>query len=387
MNAEAATSMTDSSLRHTPLHKLHSELGAKMVPFAGFEMALRYAPGIIAEHLHTRKAASLFDVSHMGQVRITGPSHEVVSAALERLMPQDIRGLESGQVRYCQLLNDDGGIVDDLLVTRPIGTDRDGRLDLVLNASRISEDRELLEQGLPEDVTLSEMSKNGLIALQGPASADVLLRHCPDAADLMFMTATDTAFDGIECHIGRTGYTGEDGFEISVDSAHLEMVARALLADADVKPAGLGARDSLRLEAALSLFGNELDEATTPIEAGLGWSIGAVRKTDGGFPGAARILNEIKNGPKRRLVGIRPVDRAPAREGTEIRSDDGRAIGQVTSGVFSPSLEHPIALGYAVAEMARPGTEIGLVIRGRTHAAHIVKTPFVPHRYHRTRST
>ncbi len=386
MNATVATSTADQSLHHTPLHDLHIELGAKMVPFAGFEMPLRYAPGIIAEHLHTRNAASLFDVSHMGQVRVTGPSHAVASAALERLMPQDIGGLAAGQVRYCQLLNEDGGIVDDLMVTRPIGSDRDGCLSLVINASRISEDRDLLERQLPDNVVLSETSKDGLIALQGPASAEVIQRHCPEAADLTFMTATDAVFDGIECHICRAGYTGEDGFEISVDRAQVEIVARALLSDPNVKPAGLGARDSLRLEAALSLFGNELDEATTPIEAGLGWSIGAKRKQDGGFPGDARILDEIKNGPKRRLVGIRPVDRAPAREGTEIRSDDDRAIGHITSGVFSPSLEHPIALGYVEREYAKTGTEIGLVVRGRKKTAHIVKTPFVPHRYHRTSS-
>ncbi len=386
MNATAATSTVDLSLQHTPLHDLHLELGAKMVPFAGFEMPLRYPPGIIAEHLQTRSAASLFDVSHMGQVEITGPSHAVTSAALERLMPQDIRGLAYGQVRYCQFLNDDGGIVDDLMVTRPIGPDRDGCLSLVINASRISEDRDFLERQLPDDVTLSETSTDGLIALQGPAAAEVIERHCPEAAELTFMTATVAVFDGIECHIGRTGYTGEDGFEISADHAHIETVARALLSDSKVEPAGLGARDSLRLEAALSLFGNELDEATSPIEAGLGWSIGATRKQDGGFPGDARILDEIKNGPKRRLIGIRPVDRAPAREGTEIRSDDDRAIGHVTSGVFSPSLEHPIALGYVEREYAKTGAEIGLVIRGRKKTAHIVKTPFVPHRYYRTSS-
>jgi aminomethyltransferase len=374
---------SQNELRRTPLHALHVELGAKMVPFAGYDMPVNYRPGVIKEHLHTREAAGLFDVSHMGQALLTAPSHEAAAAAIEALTPGEILGLAPGRQRYTQLLNSDGGIIDDLMVTRPADPARDGELMLVVNAARKAVDYEHLRKHLPSGVTLTPMEDRALIALQGPAAAAVMAAHCPEAAKLGFMTAAAATFDGIPCHISRSGYTGEDGFEISVSAADAETVARALLANEKVMPVGLGARDTLRLEAGLCLYGHDIDETTSPVEADLVWSMSKRRREQGGFPGAARIRSELANGPARRRVGIRLEGRAPAREGCDIVGSDGEGLGRVTSGSFTPSVGGPIAMGYVAAAHAEPGTPVQLVIRGAPHAATVAPMPFIAHRYYR----
>jgi aminomethyltransferase len=368
-----------TSLERTPLHALHQRLQARLVPFAGYEMPVQYPTGIVAEHLHTRESAGLFDVSHMGQAILTGRDHESVARAIERLVPADISGLEPGQIRYSQLTNADGGIIDDLMITRSI---EDGRLMLVVNASRKAVDYDWLRQNL-EGVSLDPVEDRALIALQGPKAAEVMARHCAEAVELAFMTAASAIFDGIECTVSRSGYTGEDGFEISVPEADAVRLAEALLGEPEVKPIGLGARDSLRLEAGLCLYGHDIDETTSPVEAGLVWSIGKRRRSEGGFMGADRILRELADGPARKRVGIRPEGRAPAREGAAIQAKDGAALGTVTSGGFGPSVGAPIAMGYVAPEAAKPDTALDLVVRGKPIAARVAKLPFVAHRYRR----
>jgi aminomethyltransferase len=368
-----------TNLDRTPLHALHQRLQARLVPFAGYEMPVQYPSGIVAEHLHTRDAAGLFDVSHMGQAMLTGPDHASVARAIERLVPADISGLEPGQIRYSQLTNADGGIIDDLMITRSA---EDGRLMLVVNASRKAVDYDWLRRNL-EGVSLEPVEDRALIALQGPKAAEVMARHCSEAVDLAFMTAAQASFDGIECVVSRSGYTGEDGFEISVPEGHAGGLAGALLGEPEVKPIGLGARDSLRLEAGLCLYGHDIDETTSPVEAGLVWSIGKRRRSEGGFMGAERILRELADGPARKRVGIRPEGRAPAREGAAIQAQDGTALGTVTSGGFGPSVGAPIAMGYVAPEAAKPDTALDLVVRGKPIAARVAKLPFVAHRYRR----
>ncbi len=362
-------------LIRTALHGLHLELGAKMVPFAGYEMALRYGSGIISEHTHTRISATLFDVSHMGQARLRGGD---AAAGLEALVPGDIRGLDAGRMRYTFLTTESGGILDDIMVTA-----LDDGLSLVMNASRKAIDRAHIEAHLDPGTVFEVQDGQALLALQGPMAAAVLARFAPAAAGLHFLSAAPMAIGGIDCLVTRSGYTGEDGFEISVEDGQAEGLARTLLAETEVAPAGLGARDTLRLEAGLCLYGHDIGEDTSPVEAGLAWAIAKRRRAEGGFPGAERIRAELAQGPQRLRVGIRPVGRAPAREGTEILEPGGRPIGAVTSGGFGPTVGGPVAMGYVEAAFAEPGTEIVLKVRGREIPARVHPLPFVEHRYFR----
>jgi aminomethyltransferase len=389
----AGTAMTDqhapdphSPLRQTPLYRRHVQLGARMVPFAGYEMPVQYPDGIIAEHTHTRTAAGLFDVSHMGQACLSGPDHETMARALEALTPADLLALAPGQQRYTQLLNEEGGILDDLMVTRPADP-RDHRLMLIVNAARKQFDYGHIEARLPADVRLTRFDERGLLALQGPLAGLVLGRFVPEVSAMPFMTAMAARFDGIDCAVSRSGYTGEDGFEVSVGAEHLETVFDRLLGAPEVKPVGLGARDTLRLEAGLCLYGHDIDETTSPVEAALAWSIGKRRRTEGGFPGAARVQRELADGPSRRRVGILPEGRAPAREGAPILASNGDAIGLITSGGFGPTVKRPIAMGYVDSKHVAPGTAIAVVVRDKPLTATVSPLPFVPHRYHRQKGT
>jgi len=372
-----------TALERTPLYDLHVALGAKMVAFAGYELPVSYPSGILKEHLHTRARAGLFDVSHMGQATLSGPDHATTAAALEALVPADLIALKPGQQRYTQLLTEAGGIIDDLMVTRPSAADGGGRLLLVVNAARKRIDFAHVVSRLPPAVALSEARDQALLALQGPEAAGVLARIFPPAAALKFMWAASGPIGQVSCHVSRSGYTGEDGFEISVPAAAASDLARLLLAQEGVAPVGLGARDSLRLEAGLCLYGHDIDEHTSPVEAGLGWSVAARRRAQRGFPGAARIVAELAHGPARRRVGIRPHGRAPARDGTEILASSGERIGVVTSGGFAPSLNAPVAMGYVPGADARIGAPVGLRVRGKALSAEIVALPFLAHRYAR----
>ena len=367
----------------TPLHALHVELGARMSPFAGYDMPIQYPAGVLAEHLHTRQAAGLFDVSHMGQALIESGDHAAVASFLESLCPADFLNLAPGRQRYTQLLNENGGIVDDLMVTRAPGAE--GALRLVVNASRKEVDFALIRQRLPSGVRLTPLPESALIALQGPVAAATLARLAPGQGleAMAFMSARPARIAGFESFVSRSGYTGEDGYEISIASAQAEGFARILLDQPDVAPIGLGARDSLRLEAGLCLYGHELDETVDPIEAALSWSIQKRRRVEGGFPGAKRIQDALANGPDRQRVGVRPDGRAPAREGAEIVSADGAPIGVVTSGGFGPSVGAPIAMGYVARAHAAVGTPVNLMVRGKPLSARIVTLPFHPHAYHR----
>ena len=362
-------------LRKTPLHDLHEELGARMTPFAGYAMPVQYRDGVLAEHRWTRAKAGLFDVSHMGQARLRGQDP---AAALETLVCGDIKGLPDGAQRYTLLLEDDGGIRDDLMVARPDG---DG-LFLVVNAAVKDADFAHIAGALDGAAELEPFDDRALLALQGPSAADVLAELAPEAVDLAFMQARAIEVAGEVCIVSRSGYTGEDGFEISMPAARAETLARLLLASEDVRPIGLGARDSLRLEAGLCLYGHDIDETTSPVEASLLWTIPQHRRKSGDFPGAKRIKREIAKGPARRRVGLALKDKAPAREGAKIVSDAGEGV--VTSGGFAPTLGAPIALGYVPAAAAEPGTRVTIELRGRALEAEVVKTPFVPHRYART---
>jgi aminomethyltransferase len=379
--------MTDAestdALAVTPLNPLHRARGARMVPFAGYDMPVQYAAGIMAEHTHTREQAGLFDVSHMGQAFLVGPDHEAAARALERLVPADILDLAPGRQRYTQLLNAEGGILDDLMVTRSPDANEAGALMLIVNASRKQADYAHIEAQLAGDVKLLRADHRALVALQGPRATAVLSRHVREAPTMGFMTASSTRFDGIECHISRSGYTGEDGFEISARASRITAIVERLLDDPQVKLAGLGARDSLRLEAGLCLYGHDIDETTSPIEARLGWSIGKRRREEGGFPGAARVLEEAMNGATRVRVGIKPEGRQPAREGAEIRSAEGAPIGKITSGGYGPTVGGPIAMGYVERSFAEPGTAVTLRVREKELPGRVVPLPFVPHRYYR----
>ncbi|MBN8919700.1 MAG: glycine cleavage system aminomethyltransferase GcvT [Rhizobiales bacterium] len=385
--------MTDSHepeptgpLARTPLYDLHARRGARMVPFAGYEMPVQYPTGILAEHAQTRNAAGLFDVSHMGQAFLLGADHETVAQALETLVPADIVSLAPGRQRYTQLLNAEGGILDDLMVARSSDPAENGALMLVVNAARKEADFAHLSAHLPAAVKLMRADHRGLIALQGPKAAEVLAHHVPGIDAMPFMAVETVRFAGIECHVSRSGYTGEDGFELSVNARRIVAVAERLLDSPDVKPVGLGARDSLRLEAGLCLYGHDIDETTTPVEADLVWSIQKRRRTEGGFPGAARIQRELAEGTERVRVGILPEGRVPVREGCEICASDGSVIGRVTSGGFGPTVEKPIAMGYVGRRFSQPGTPILLAVRGREIVAQVAPLPFVPHRYHRAQA-
>jgi aminomethyltransferase len=377
----SASASSDTPLNRTPLYELHVALGGRMVPFAGYEMPVQYPMGILKEHLHTRAGAGLFDVSHMGQAVLSGPDHETVARALEALVPADILNLAPGRQRYTQLLNEEGGIIDDLMVARSASADDDGSLMLVVNASRKEIDYAHIAERLPDDVQLQPSPERALLALQGPAAAGVMAPLSAAAVALPFMGAASGKVGEFDCHISRSGYTGEDGFEISVAAGKAEKLARLLLAQDGVQPIGLGARDSLRLEAGLCLYGHEIDESTSPIEADLAWSIQKRRRNEGGFPGAERIQAAFADGARRRRVGIRPEGKAPAREGTEIVALLGDRVGTVTSGGFGPSVNGPVAMGYVMADYAEAGTPVNLMVRGKALSAEIVPLPFVPHRY------
>ena len=365
--------MTDTLLE-TPLAALHRELGGRMVPFAGYAMPVQYTPGIMAEHLHCRTAAALFDVSHMGQAELVGANGtQDAAAALEKLTPADVQGLKPGRQRYGLLLNETGGIIDDFMVAN-LGD----RLFLVVNASRKHIDLPLIESVLPAGVTLRAMPDRALIALQGPGAVAAIAGLFPGIDALSFMGV----WQGDGLVVSRSGYTGEDGVEISVPAEAAEALAKRLLALPGVLPAGLGARDSLRLEAGLCLYGNDIDETTSPVEANLVWSMGKRRRMAWDFPGAARIRDELDNGAQRLRVGIRPEGRQPARQHTEVHAG-GALTGEITSGGFGPSVNGPVAMGYVARRQAADGTPLELMVRGKALAANVAPLPFHPHRYAR----
>jgi aminomethyltransferase len=360
--------------RHLPLDRWHRSLGGRMVSFAGYDMPIQYE-GIIAEHRWTRGSAGLFDVSHMGQLLIAGAEAE---DGLEALLPADLRILKEAKPKYSLLLTGEGGIIDDLMVTR-----RGDHFYMVVNGATKQGDIAHLEANLPRGVVVDYMKEQALLALQGPKAVGALARLVPEVAELTFMTGGAFSLAGIKSWISRSGYTGEDGFEISVPAASVEAVATLLLDQPEVKPIGLGARDSLRLEAGLPLYGHDLDETTTPVEADLVFALSKRRRSEGGFPGWPRIARELADGPIRKRVGLLVEGRQPVREGAMVVDGEGNEVGKVTSGGFSPSLEAPIAMAYVPLALAAPGTPITLAQRGKIFASRVAPMPFVPHRYHR----
>jgi aminomethyltransferase len=362
------------TLKTTPLEALHLARGGKMVGFAGYRMPVNYPLGVLKEHLHTRTAAGLFDVSHMGQATLAG---EDVVAAMESLVPGDLASLAPGQIRYSVLTNDDGGIIDDLMITKV----SDGVLYLVVNAACKDRDFAHIAARLAGRAVLTRPDDAALLASQGPKAAEVLARFVPGAASMPFMTSATDKFGDIPVRLSRSGYTGEDGYEISVPNASVVAVTEKLLSAPEVELIGLGARDSLRLEAGLCLYGSDIDTVTTPIEGALAWVIGKRRREEGGFPGAAKILGHLKDGAPRKRVGVKPLGRAPARAHTEIQNAEGKKIGEVTSGGFGPSYNGPVAMGYVETAYAKPGTPLQLIVRGQSQPAEVCTLPFVPHRY------
>jgi len=375
-----------SPLKRTPLHALHVASGGKMVPFAGYDMPVQFSTGVLREHLHTREAAGLFDVSHMGQIALRPKSGKLEDAALalERLVPQDILSVPPGRQRYAQFTNAAGGILDDLMVAN-FGS----HLFLVVNAACKAEDEAHLRAHLSDDCLIEPLADRALIALQGPKAESVLAKLCADVPAMRFMDAGPRRVDGLDCFVSRSGYTGEDGFEISVPAEHAERLARTLLGNSDVLPIGLGARDSLRLEAGLCLYGHDIDATTTPVEGALEWSVQKSRRHGGaragGFPGAEKILAQLEQGAPRRRVGLRPEGRAPVREGAPLFADAVAAeqIGAITSGGFGPSLNAPVAMGYLPAALATPGGLVFAELRGQRLPLRITPTPFVPNTYKR----
>jgi aminomethyltransferase len=370
----------------TPMHALHLELGARMVPFAGYSMPVQYPSGLVAEHHHTRRAAGLFDVSHMGQLRLVGPD---AAAAFESLMPVDVMDLPVGKQRYGLLLNDEGGIIDDLMFVN-----RGADIFVIVNGACKAGDIAHIEQRIGARCQVIPLPQKALLALQGPQAVTALSRLAPGVEKLVFMTgaACDVKCDAqaVPCFITRSGYTGEDGFEISVDDAHADLLARTLLAQPEVKPIGLGARNSLRLEAGLCLYGNDIDTSTTPVEGALNWAMQKVRRTGGaragGFPGAAKVLAQLDGTPgalTRKRVGLIALERIPVREHTELQSTAGERIGEVTSGLLGPTIAKPVAMGYVAAEYATLGTRINAIVRGKPVTMEVVSMPFVPTNYFR----
>jgi aminomethyltransferase len=383
MSDSQTAAATVRELARTPLYDLHCGLGARMTGFAGYAMPVQYPAGIINEHLHTRARAGLFDVSHMGQAILAGPD---AARRLETLVPGDIASLAPGRMRYTQLLDGDGHILDDLMVTRLDDEAGRQRLFLVVNAATKGADFTHIAAELP-DCVLTVLEDRALLALQGPKAAEVLRRHVSSAAAkslsaMPFMSAKSYERDGVFLTISRSGYTGEDGFEISIPAA-APGFAQELLDEADVCPIGLGARDSLRLEAGLCLYGHDIDGTTGPVEAGLSWSISKCRREAGGFLGYEQVKRAIDHGPSRLRVGFLLEGKVPAREGSEIVTLGGQTIGRITSGGFAPSLGRPVAMGYVDAGRTAPGTQVDLMIRGNPLAAKIVPMPFVPHHYFR----
>jgi aminomethyltransferase len=353
------------------LDALHHRLGARMVPFAGWSLPVQYQ-GTLAEHQAARTGAALFDVSHMGQVTLSGAD---AARALEALVPGDIQGLAPGRQRYTMFLNQDGGILDDIMVAN-----HGDRLVVVINAARAEADIAHMQAHL---TGLTVHTDRALLALQGPKAVDILARLAPQAASMPFLGVATLNIAGAECWVTRSGYTGEDGYEISIPANSAEAVAEALLATSEATPAGLAARDTLRLEAGLCLYGNDIDATTNPIEASLAWTISKRRRQEADFRGAATVTAQLAHGPARRRVGLRPSGRAPARAGTVIVDAEGHEVGKVTSGTFAPSLNSPIAMGYVQTNLSADSTELGLLIRGQVHPARIVPMPFVPHRFAR----
>ncbi len=386
MLARDDQSSPQSQLKRTPLHALHVACGGKMVPFAGYDMPVQYAAGVLREHLHTRNGAGLFDVSHMGQIALHPKSGKIEDAALalERLVPQDILSVARGRQRYAQFTNDEGGILDDLMVAN-FGS----HLFLVVNAACKAEDEAHLRASLQDACVIEPLGNRALIALQGPKAESVLAKLCPDAGAMRFMDAGPHRVDGIDCYVSRSGYTGEDGFEISAPAEQAEALANALLENSDVLPIGLGARDSLRLEAGLCLYGHDVDATTTPVEAALEWSIQKSRRHGGvragGFPGADKILSQLANGAPRRRVGLKPQGRAPVREGAPLFADvvSSEQIGAVTSGGFGPSINAPVAMGYLPSSQAAPGNLVFAELRGQRLPLRVAPMPFVPNTYKR----
>ncbi|MBR0801345.1 glycine cleavage system aminomethyltransferase GcvT [Bradyrhizobium jicamae] len=376
----------NSPLKQTPLHALHLARGARMVPFAGYDMPVQYTAGVLKEHLHTRSHAGLFDVSHMGQLALRPRSGKVADAALalEKLVPQDILGIAPGRQRYAQFTNQDGGLLDDLMVAN-FGD----HLFVVVNAACKDEDEAHLRAHLSDACEIVSLADRALIALQGPKAESALAKLCADAVAMKFMDAGPRRVDGVDCFVSRSGYTGEDGFEISVPSDKAEALATALLDNPDVLPIGLGARDSLRLEAGLCLYGHDIDTTTTPVEGALEWSVQKVRRNGGaragGFQGADKILAQLTQGASRRRAGLRPDGRAPVREGAVLFADATAAepIGKVTSGGFGPSLNAPVAMGYLPTSLAAIGTTVFAEVRGQRLPLKVVAMPFVANTYKR----
>ena len=369
---------TTLELDKTPLHGLHVELGARMVAFAGYEMPVQYPLGILKEHLHTRKKAGLFDVSHMGQICLSGRK---TARQLETLVPVSLTDLAVGQQRYALFTNESGGIMDDFMVTNT-----GDHLFLVVNAACKDQDCAHLNDQLGDSCDVQPFQDRGLLALQGPSAAAVMKRLAPQSTKLVFMRAAPMDVDGIPCFVSRSGYTGEDGFEISVPAEETEKLARTLLTHNDVEPIGLGARDSLRLEAGLCLYGHDLDPKTTPVEASLKWVLSKKRRSGrrkGGYPGAEVILDQLANGTTRKRVGILPEGKAPIREGTKLVDQNGDPIGQVTSGGYGPSLGTPIAMGYVASELANPGQTLKALVRDKERAAQVAMLPYIMQRYYR----
>jgi aminomethyltransferase len=377
------TAATD--LLTTPLNALHIELGARMVPFAGYSMPVQYPAGLVAEHHHTRSAAGLFDVSHMGQLRLSG--HDA-AAALESLMPVDVIGLGVHKQRYGLLLNEEGGIIDDLMFVNR-GVTNGGDIFVIVNGACKHGDLTHIQQRIGSRCTIEPQFDRALLALQGPQAASALQRLVPGVEQLVFMTGMAAVWEGADLYVTRSGYTGEDGFEISLPAHAADAFARALLAQPEVKPIGLGARNSLRLEAGLCLYGNDIDITTTPVEASLNWAIQKVRRTGGaragGFPGADKVLAQLDGtAPAQRLrVGLVGLERVPVREHVELHNEAGHKVGEVTSGLLAPTADLPVALAYVQAEYAQAGTRLNAMVRGKAVPMQISALPFVPNRYYR----
>jgi len=374
-------SSTEEQSQRTPLHALHLELGARMVPFAGYSMPVQYPAGLMAEHRHTREAAGLFDVSHMGQLRLAGAQ---AAAAFESLMPVDVIGLPEGKQRYGLLLSDEGTIIDDLMFVN-----RGKDIFVIVNGACKAGDLAHIQQRIGSRCEVIPMPERALLALQGPKAVNALSRLVPGVENLVFMTGGAFDWDGADLFVTRSGYTGEDGFEISVHAAKAEALARALLAQPEVKPIGLGARNSLRLEAGLCLYGNDIDLSTTPVEAGLNWAMQKVRRAGGaragGFPGADKVLGQLDGTADmaRKRVGLIALERVPVREHTELQDAQGQRIGEVTSGLLGPTIDKPIAMAYVVPALASPGTRINAIVRGKPVPMEVSAMPFVANRYYR----
>jgi len=381
MESRLSAATPEDQLLKTPLHALHVELGARMVPFAGYSMPVQYPQGLMGEHKHTREAAGLFDVSHMGQLRLAGQD---AAAAFESLMPVDVIGLAEDKQRYGLLLTDDGTIIDDLMFVN-----RGDHIFAIVNGACKAGDIAHIQGRIGSRCEIIPMPERGLLALQGPKAVDALKRVVPGVEKLVFMTGGAFEWNGAELYITRSGYTGEDGFEISVHESKAEAFARALLAQPEVKPIGLGARNSLRLEAGLCLYGNDIDTTTTPVEAQLNWAMQKVRRKGGdragGFPGADKVLGQLDGSAavQRKRVGLVALERVPVRDHTELQDESGRRIGEVTSGLLGPTIDKPVAMGYVDASCAAVGTRVNAMVRGKPVPMEVAPMPFVPNRYYR----